>query len=528
MIILYPNGENTNGSHIRPYPLVSFTNSLVNNKLYDSNGGMISIPATTEITLNGTILAGQTSLLFNGSTKPTIAGSGGLASILNQKNSLEKVLKSPKLFIEICNPEGGTPAIRGRFSLSSLNFEEGVWIDSCKYSATLTADYILESGTNKILGLDKDIGTYLTEYGGLIENFSETWSLEPEEGFASNSNPNNDFASLRIYKLSRNATTVGKVAHNSTSVSGLPWQNAKNYFAKYNSTQGFDKGIEAFSGGLINISGGTPCYNHIVTENIDKTAGTYAVNETWVIAPNASGGYESYNVSVSKSAGDPVKVSVEGTVKGLTTEKSSGSLYTNFTGGNHLYNSAINKYNTVSNSGKFDIGSYVFKRAQKVSADALNPTPISVSVGANEFNGEVTYNVEYDARPANFISGSLSENISINDTYPGDLFAVIPVIGRPTGPVLQYIGGRTEYQRNVTIEAVMASGYGGDIRSQLAWSKPSLLTSSRASIVSIIHALSPSGEPGIRKFFLSPPQETWNPTERRYTLNLTWTYELDR
>lgn len=529
MIVLYPDGENTAGLHIRPYPLVSISNSVVNNKLYDSAGGHISIPPTTEITLNGTILAGQNSLLINDSIKPDISGSGGLGSILNQRNQLENTLKSPKLFIEICDPNG-SPSVRGRFSLSSLNFEEGTWIDSCKYSAVLQADYTFESGTNKMIGMNKTFDQYLTDYGGFIENFSETWSLEPEEGSASTNNPDNDSDIIRIYRVTRNATVVGKVSHHDTpnSNSGLPWQNAMAYFKKYNDISASFSPSHTkypFSSGLINLGTEYKSYNHLVTENIDKTAGTYTVNESWILASGA--GYENYNVTVSKNSSEPAKVNIEGTVKGLTETMASGSLYAS-TGNNNLFYRAKEKYNIVSDSGKFGIASYVFKRAQKVCADALNPTPVSVSVGANEFNGEITYNIEYDARPANFISGSLTENITINDTYPGDLFAVIPVIGRPTGPVLQYIGGRTEYQRNVTIEAVMSSGYGGDIRSQLAWSKPSLLTSSRASIVDVINALSPSGEPGIRSYFLSPPQETWNPTERRYTLNLTWTYELDR
>lgn len=525
MIIFYPSGFTGAGLHLRPYPLITFSNSVVNNKLYDASGGHISIPATTEITLNGTILAGQNDIFFTDSTKPTVFGSGGLDSILYQRNRLEEILKSPKLEIEICNLGGGV-ATKGRFSLSSLNFEEGTWVDSCKYSATLTADY-LQNGT-MILGLNKDYNTYISEYGGIIENFQETWSLEPEEGFATTSDPDTNSTSLRIYRLNRNATVTGKVSHDSTPNNGLPWENAKLYFHKYNQSQGFPQKINAFASGLINLTGVISGYNHIVTENVDKTAGTYSVNETWIISPSASSGYENYNVSVSQSTGDSVKVSVEGTVKGLTPTMSSGSLYTSMDTTNSAYDGALFKYNSISNTGKFDINSFVFKRAQKTSRDALNPTPVSVSVGANEFNGEITYNVEYDARPANFISGSLSENISINDTYPGDFFAVIPVIGRPTGPVLQNIGGRTEYVRNVTIEAVMASGYGGDIKSQLAFSKPSLLPGTRDSINNIIYALSPSGEPGIRKYFLSPPQETWNPTERRYTLNLTWTYELNQ
>ena len=127
------------------------------------------------------------------------------------------------------------------------------------------------------------------------------------------------------------------------------------------------------------------------------------------------------------------------------------------------------------------------------------------------------------------ISGALTENISINDTYPGDVFAVIPVIGRQTGPVLQYIGGRTEYRRDVGIEFVVDYTnipYGKD-RTTFLLSKPSLNTPIRDSINGVVNALSPANEPGIRKYFLNPPAESWNPKDGRYSLNLSWTYELD-
>ena len=39
---------------------------------------------------------------------------------------------------------------------------------------------------------------------------------------------------------------------------------------------------------------------------------------------------------------------------------------------------------------------------------------------------------------------------------------------------------------------------------------------------------SPANEPGVRKYFLSPPAESWNPKTGSYSLNLDWTYEIDK
>ena len=159
----------------------------------------------------------------------------------------------------------------------------------------------------------------------------------------------------------------------------------------------------------------------------------------------------------------------------------------------------------------------------------LNSQPASVSLGLNEFAGEITYNLSFNNRPTNVISGVLSENISVNDTYPGDIFAAIPVIGRATGPVLQYIGGRTEYKRDLSIEIVMDYT---DIpydtgRNSLLLMKPSINEPTRTQLRNLIKELSPSKEPGIRKYFISPPSESWTPKEGRYSFNISWIYELD-
>ena len=153
-----------------------------------------------------------------------------------------------------------------------------------------------------------------------------------------------------------------------------------------------------------------------------------------------------------------------------------------------------------------------------------------MTVGTNEYLGEITYSVQFDNRPTNIISGVLSENISINDTYPGDVFAVIPVLGRKTGPVLQYIGGRTEYTRDLAINLIMdytKIPYGSG-RNPLLLKKPSVIEPTATQIGNLIKELSPQGEPGIRKYFISPPSESWEPNTGSYSFNLTWTDELDK
>ena len=71
-------------------------------------------------------------------------------------------------------------------------------------------------------------------------------------------------------------------------------------------------------------------------------------------------------------------------------------------------------------------------------------------------------------------------------------------------------------------------GYTGYSRGNLLLQKPSINEPTATEIASILKLLSPQGEPGVRKFFVSPPTENWNPKEGTYSLNISFIYELDR
>jgi hypothetical protein len=146
--------------------------------------------------------------------------------------------------------------------------------------------------------------------------------------------------------------------------------------------------------------------------------------------------------------------------------------------------------------------------------------------------GEITYNVTYNNRPSNFITNASSENITITDTYPGDVFSIIPTINRLNGPILQYTGGRTEYRRDLNIELnVSRHGIGYykmNNRGSYLNRKPSANPAIALDLRNIIYTCSPANEPGIRKYFLNPVSENWDPKSGSYSVQISWTYELDK
>ena len=62
---------------------------------------------------------------------------------------------------------------------------------------------------------------------------------------------------------------------------------------------------------------------------------------------------------------------------------------------------------------------------------------------------------------------------------------------------------------------------------ELILSKPSVNEPVRSQLNDLIKQVSPAYEPGIRKYFLNPPSESWDPKSGRYSLNLSWVYEID-
>jgi hypothetical protein len=581
MIIVYPNTGGV-AKYIRPCPFVSISYNPIKNKM-GSMGG------TYDITLTGTILADEGSPLVD--VPNTTAVNGGqatfssnynrpagqlipiherLGSILVKQNAIRELFSVDGQKVEILSPQingvgGDEPIITFYPRVQSIDFEEGVYVQSCKYTISLQADFLLDNDS-KILydglvgntyendtllsgntptshmaqGARKSISDHINEYGGIVEDFNENWSIEPEDGNGNTVDPSTGENIIRTYRLTRNASATGRTIFDENGQRYEAWQQAKSFIAKkllrpdttnLNGYNTYPKSTldSLFASNFLNLAtnvyGG---YNHSRTESIDKNAGTYTVADTWLLSREAA--YENYDMSLSNSIENGLyKVSINGSIKGLTSIPANGSIF----GGNDTtplnspHENATIKYRQVSNNGNYGATSWIYKRCQNAVGITLNPTPLSVSIGSNEFTGEITYSVEFDTRPTNLIAGVLSEQISIQDTYPGDVFAIIPVIGRPTGPILQYIGGRTEYQRSIGIDIVVASGYGGTARQQTLLSKPILIEPMRSSINNLISQLSPAREPGIRKYFLSPPSESWDPKERRYTLNLSWTYEID-
>jgi hypothetical protein len=440
----------------------------------------------------------------------------------------------------------------------SIDFAEGIYTDYTTYTVVLEADTLLdfrldvdkdgipklfnEDGTPKYLTAENEPLSeeeILALRGYYIESYNDTWSL--------NTNEDSEGDVARTYSLTRNISAVGKDHYYSESIEDGQeqvekrdaWENARDFvhnrlsnnpFSNASKYRNYPNKNPLISSGVLNLIESYGGYSHSRNEEINSSEGSYSISETWFLAKDKA--YENFDSSVDVSVDNAfVKVNINGNIKGMLETPPSGSIF----GGNLIvpasgkYANALSKYYEISDSGRFNIRSDIFKRANNLVAVELNAQPLSISVSFNEQKGDIGYTVSYDNRPTNIISGVLTEDISINDTHPGDVFASIPIIGRKNGPILQPIRTRTEYSRDVSINLLLDYtdvAYGSK-KDSLIRQKPSLVCPIRGQIIDLLKELSPSGEAGVRKWFVNPIQENWSPKTGSYSIQVNWVYEKE-
>ena len=501
--------------------------------------------------------------------------------LLAKQRALKALFAQDGQRLEITDIREDLPAVICYPRVTSVSFPEGSYVLRSDFTITLEADILLHPEQD---GIRPDLdGTLIPvgsgglngenslhkEYprttrkgftendlvvalsGAFIQNYSENWAIEIDDSRGEVYDPELEVVGPRSYRISHSINATGKT-HYMHQDSDIPvkipaWESARKFVTNRlnrDAVNGYPNkfpvanGIELIGSGtldLVNQHGG---YNLVRTENIDEAAGSYSVTENWLLSSGVA--YENYTANISSSTSSPfVTVSIDGNITGLSSFSPSGLIYggEDYTSikdpqasGTSAYANALNKYNEIANSGFFGVGSQVYKRANNLVAVGLNTQPNSVNIGTNKFAGTLSYQLSFDNRPTNIISGAVSENLEISDTYPGDVFAVIPVIGRKTGPVLQYLGGRTEHRRDVSLSLVMdytKLPYGSG-RNPIILKKPSVVEPTATQIANLLSEVSPKQEPGVRKCFISPPSESWNPKAGTYSFNVSFTYELDK
>lgn len=340
-------------------------------------------------------------------------------------------------------------------------------------------------------------------------------------------------------------------------------------------------------------------YNHLRTTNFSEIEGTYEINDTWLGMPTGIKYVEDYSIESSTDDRNIKTVRVQGTIKGLMIDNlnimsgvsglvpdSTGIIDLSYamspgeTGNSKIVQTRQDelskrsldqnfysaKYNNAASGWINDIKPYLYRRASMTinSADrtkdyvnpllsnntqskpnnpiycreaSLNIIPVSTTEGHDPRKGTITYSYEFNNR-FRFLSGVLSENITMNDTGPIEVINQAFVLGRRLGPVLQSLGTYTNPTKSINIEIVVSppTGAGGFF---ITNSNCPLYTGGTTyqGIEDMVKGFAPFGErtntvfggvnrsaiPG--QVFKTQDDQNWVPTEGRYTRNVSWVYQ---
>jgi len=589
--------QNKSGLILRPTPLVTITQAANRNEVS-------SLGSTYNIVLSGTIIVNQGSPVASSSSgSPDVdsdmkslginwtEGSGAarnpsesteygekLGTIINKQTVIRELFAMDGQKMELSSISNDSAKLIFYPTVDSIDFEQGSWVDICRYTVTLTASSLMKSNgelvmdsrpmlTSSLKEMNTSIGEdgglpgenyqngdsmtelgIIEEYGGFVSSFQDSWTLEPDEGLSTS---DEDGRPIRMgYRLSRTMSAQGITKYIADFSNGGDTGKPKKYDAwvmargfihksilKDDGTDGAEgsedyplyEAMDTYASGFIDLENYTG-YNNSRTESLDPATGEYTIQDSWTIASGLIPAYEVFNINLETNTGTAYAVvTIAGTITGASSTSAAEQTRPEKTG-EARYDRALLKYYNITNSGQFGINSTVYKRANGTCEQLLNSQPASVSLSTNEFTGEITYSLTFDNRPTNIFTGVMSESIAVSDNSPGDVYAAIPVLGRTTGPVLQYMDMRTEYTRNVSIEIQLDYtdiGYGNN-RENLLMTKPSLNAPIKNELDQVIKELSPANEPGIVKYFINSPSESWSPRDGRYSLSISWTYELDR
>lgn len=148
------------------------------------------------------------------------------------------------------------------------------------------------------------------------------------------------------------------------------------------------------------------------------------------------------------------------------------------------------------------------------AASYCSSTPVlrSSSVSRNKRNGQIQYSYTY-ACCNNSIAGVLKESVNITREFPSDVVAIIPILGRTCGPIVQDKGTKSVERCNIAI----ALTYPKDCST---YAKPSGLEAVVQGIISAAGCCT-----GAYGSYQERDTESWNPRTGQYTRNVTFVCE---
>lgn len=458
-------------------------------KQFDTQEDGTIIGNTYTITLNGVLLAYKGSpnssrVFWDQSGYPpdeSIESDSRLGALLRKEEALRQLFSAHgrELYVQSAD---ATEPMKCNPRVINIQFAEGPWFNTIAYTITLEAD--------KIYPIVENV------FDSPIKSFSEEWTIETDEATPEG------IDLPRTYRLNHNVSAVGKLFYDELGNVGPAWYNARiAVLPRLGLNTSF-----LLSSGVSDLPSYYGGYNHVRTENINSAGGGYSITETWILTSGSA--IEDFTIQITNNAeSNRNNVKINGTITGLEIRNADMSLSTT------KFANAELKFSEASG--------LAFNRCLQYGGyNDLNLFPLSDTVGKNPIAGVITYDFEYDNRPYNLIPGAIAERITISDNLPTEIVAVIPVLGRTVGPVLQPINTSQELTRILSVEFTLRSKVDfTDLVAAFNTAKPTAL------VDTIKTAADPTNIDGYDESYVQTDRETWEPITGKYSREITWIYQ---
>lgn len=178
-------------------------------------------------------------------------------------------------------------------------------------------------------------------------------------------------------------------------------------------------------------------------------------------------------------------------------------------------NNALSGWDSISGS----LFTYVNNHFTRIGTNTppLNGRYLNRVVAINREEGSLNYSASFNNLPAPSNTGVAIEDVTIDDAYANNIFAVQIIPGRNTGPIIQNIGTSNERRRTINVSLTMypkATGY-----YWYATDKSTPYTISQ----NLISGLAPTGGLGTG-YLVQGDSDNWNWKNGFYTRNISLVY----
>lgn len=262
----------------------------------------------------------------------------------------------------------------------------------------------------------------------------------------------------------------------------------------------------------------------------DTTGGTYAITETWILSKQNH--TVDFDMSFDTDEEGVSTVNFNCTITGLSNSPDVRE-QNKITNAETALAGVLNDSYSLSNS---------FYQERKginpdaEGADTLATVEQAISISKNRISGVITVSMTYNDKPQEN-DDTIEESIEVTDNNKGHtnrVIALLAVIGKNNGPVIQDMGTSGEQRRSVALswtfkKEIEHEGETVNVREAITsyiknnGANIALGKSKVESAESAVNSYKPAGTEGTN-FWQQSYSEGWNESTGALTINVEWAY----